>query len=220
MARHRERVAARRAAEDHAEYESELAVWMDRKEELETCLEGARNGGTREGVQLILKKGEQAFLVAPGCALIEPRRLPGQWVGRSQGVSLHIAKGVNYRVGGSRGTYQQGAEVPTPIDTGVATLTNQRAVFQGSKQAREWSWSKLLGFQHDDKTPTTFFQVSNRQKVSGLLYDHQHAEAFRLRLAVALAWAEGDTSSVISQLEARLAEHETHRPADPAPTGG
>ncbi len=163
-----------------------------------------------------LKKGEEAFLAIRGVALVEPRRLPGQWVGRSQGMSFRIAKGVSYRAGASRGTYQQGAEVPTPIDDGMATITNRRVVFQGMKQSREWQFAK---FQHDEALPMTAIQVSNRQKVSGVLYDWQTAEAFRLRLAVGLAWSDGDASEVIPQLKELLSEHQRQRPQQLLPHG-
>ena len=85
--------------------------------------------GTTEDVALNLKTGEVAFLQGDGAMLIEPRRLPGTWEGRSQGVSFRVAKGVRYRVGANKGHFVQGEEVPTPIDTGVVTITNLRVVF-------------------------------------------------------------------------------------------
>lgn len=211
--------AERQAAKERQAQAAALAAWQERDQQLAQALDLAQAGGISDQseIPLQLKKGEQAFVAIRGVALVEPRRLPGQWVGRSQGVSFRIAKGVSYRVGASRGTYQQGAEVPTPIDNGTATITNRRVVFQGMKQSREWQFSKLLGFQHDEALPMTAIQVSNRQKVSGVLYDWQTAEAFRLRLAVGLAWADGDAGEVIPQLKQLITEHRAQRPRQLGP---
>jgi hypothetical protein len=159
---------------------------------------------------IVGKPGERAYMVLDGAALIEPRRLPGHWVGRSQGVSIPIYKGIRYRVGATRGTYEQGEEVPTPIDTGIVMISNQRVVFAGSKQTREWNYQKLVGFHHDPSLPWTALQVSNRQKVSGILYTEETEVTVRFRLELAIADFQGQrdvfASSVDRQLEDLLAE--------------
>jgi len=68
-----------------------------------------------------LSSGQQRLLfVVDGATLIEPRRGPGHWQGRNQGVSIPVPglHGVRYRVGATHGTYVQGQEQPTAIDTG------------------------------------------------------------------------------------------------------
>src|ERR1700682_1731780 len=135
-----ERHAAKRRL---AEHDQALSLWLREDSELREMLNEARGQGVRHGVGIALKKDESAFQVLEGSALIEPRRLPGHWEGRSKGVSFKVAKGVRYRVGTSKGHYIQGDEVPTPIDTGTLTITNQRVVFQGTKATREWAFSKL-----------------------------------------------------------------------------
>jgi hypothetical protein len=159
---------------------------------------------------IIGKPGERAYLVLNGAGLIEPRRLPGHWVGHSQGVSIPIYKGIRYRVGATRGTYEQGEEVPTPIDTGIALISDQRVVFAGPKQTREWSYQKLIGFHHDPKLPWTALQVSNRQKVSGILYTEETELTVRFRLELAIADFQGRrelfAASVDLQLRDLLAE--------------
>src|ERR1700682_5764264 len=140
-----ERHAAKKRQSEHAQA---LSLWQQEDSELRAMLDEARSQGVRAGLGLALKKGESAFQVLEGSALIEPRRLPGHWEGRSQGFSFKVAKGVRYRVGTSKGHYVQGDEVPTPIDTGTLTITDQRVVFQGTKATREWAFSKLLGVQH------------------------------------------------------------------------
>jgi len=49
-------------------------------------------------------------------------------------------------------------------------ITNQRVIFQGSKQTRECAFAKLIGFEHDDATGSTTFSVSNRQKPTTIHY--------------------------------------------------
>ena len=132
--------------------------------------------------------------------MIEPRRAPGQFVGGSQGVSLHVAKGVNYRVGAVRGHYVPGPESPTPIDTGRAVITDHRVTFGGMKASREWLYAKLIGCQHDPGN-WTVLQVSNRQKASGIGYDAEHAPGIRFRLDLAIATFGGHRSLLQSQLE-------------------
>jgi len=62
-----------------------------------------------------------------------------------------------------RGHYVSGAPTPTAIDNGTVYVTNQRVIFQGSKQTRECKFAKLLGVQHDDVEGSTTLSVSNRQ---------------------------------------------------------
>jgi hypothetical protein len=210
-ARLREEAAAKATLE---KYNEDLAAWEAWSDELLLCLDLAREGGATDGDSpLALKKGEELFMVAHGAALVEPRRLPGQWVGRSQGMSVRVMKGVTYRVGANRGTYVQGGETPTAIDTGTISITNRRVVFQGAKQSREWLYSKLIGFQHDAEEPITYLQVSNRQKTSGFMYDQASAQAVRLRLAIGLAWADGDASEVFPVLHGMMEEHKAALPA-------
>jgi hypothetical protein len=150
--------------------------------------------------------------------LVETRRGAGHYVGGYSGFSFRVAKGVRYHVGGTRGQYQAGAEQPTVIDTGTATITDQRVVFQGAKQTREWAFTKLLGYQHFDAPPWTAIQVSNRQKTSGVLCDGDTAENFQFRLALALAHYRGEGPTFVGQLEGQVRDHEASRPIEPPPT--
>ena len=198
--------------------QAELAIerWEEQEQDLLELLEETRDFTGATDTALILKKGELAYQTLNGAGLIEPRRLPGSWQGRSSGYSFHVAKGVNYRIGASRGTYKQGDEVPQIIDVGTITITNQRVVFQGTKASREWAYAKLLGFQHADDPggPWTALQVSNRQKVSGFMYDDEHADVIRFRLALAVARFNDDVTPLVEGLEAQLAEHRNHRPLE------
>src|SRR5947207_4554976 len=193
---------------------------------LEQCLEQARTfdgvtGTDAEAASLLpLKKNERLVLVGQGAVLVEPRRAAGHWEGRSQGVSVPVPglRGVRYRVGATHGTYVQGEEAPTPIDTGTFTLTTTRAVFVGPKQTREWDWSKLLGITHAADAPWTAIAVSNRQKTSGVLYDAANEDVVRFNIDLAVALYRGERAALVSQLEAELnAAHAGPPPAASSP---
>jgi hypothetical protein len=203
-------------AADVKRYERELAIWDDERETLGTELALAQDpsGFNRhvDGLDLVLHKEEVAFLSIAGVALVEPKQLPGHWVGSYSGVSLRVMKGVTVHTGGSRGTYEPGESAPRITAMGTATITNQRVAFQSSLQARKFSFSKLLGYQHDASEPLTYFQVSNRQKVSGIGYDKGSARKWRLRLSLALAVYNDETANFADHLKAELVQHETDKP--------
>ena len=218
-----------RRREHHAEQErlklerGELAVhdaWQEQVNLLRDSLDIARTyqGEQPDGMSvdgILLKPGERAYAVLNGAALIEPRRMPGHYQGGSQGVSLHIAKGVNYRVGRMRGTFVPGPEESMPIDVGVVMISDRRVVFAGPKQTREWLYDKLIGYSHADGQAATTLQVSNRQKASGFGYDVAHAANIQFRFDLALATHRGTREQIVRELQARLDELVAKEPALP-----
>ena len=205
-------------AEDH--YKAALSQWQEADAHLRSLLEVAQTFDGQvtaddPGITLVLKRNERAFLTLNGAGLVESRRGQGHWVGGYSGFSFRVAKGVRYHVGGTRGHYEAGAEQPTVIDTGTATITDQRVAFQGTKQTREWAFTKLLGYQHFDSPPWTAIQVSNRQKTSGVLCDASTAELFQFRLAVALAHYNGQVDQLVAQLQAQVRQHAGAEPVAP-----
>ena len=115
--------AQRQASETAAQHERDVIAW---------CITTARAAaaGTIGPVAapIALKAGESALYAVEGAGLVEPRRGAGQWQGGSQSVSVRIpgTKSMRYRVGGTRGTYVQGEEKPTLIDSGTVTITDQQ----------------------------------------------------------------------------------------------
>lgn len=199
-------VQAEAQAERQRTQAAELAHQREQALELlEQFVEESRTFSGVDAPGFEEKKGERTFAILEGVALIEPRRQPGKMEGRSSGVSFRIAKGVNYRVGASKGTFVQGPDVPTPIDVGTAFITNQRVVFRGSKATREWAWSKLVSLDHDDTVPWTSLPVTNRQKTSGLLYDESNSPMIRFRLQLGLAHFQGRVPELTSDLEGQIA---------------
>ncbi|MEA2829055.1 MAG: hypothetical protein QOG43_3494 [Actinomycetota bacterium] len=152
------------------------------------------------------RRGERTFaILSDGVALIEPRRQPGTYRGRSSGSSIRVFKGFYVRSGGSTGTFVPGQEIMTPIDIGTAFITNQRVVFRGEKATREWAWSKLISLDHSDTQPLTRLPVSNRQKTSGLLYDNPNTALIRYRLQQGLAHYHGTVNILTAELRNELA---------------
>lgn len=206
-------------AEDH--YKSALSEWQEAEAHLESLLQIAQTfagqtNADNPNLALVLKRNEHAFWTLTGAGLVESRRGPGHYQGGYSGFSFRVAKGVRYHVGGTRGHYVQGPEAPTVIDTGTATITDQRLVFQGAKQSREWAFAKLLGYQHFDSPPWTAIQVSNRQKTSGVLCDAATAGDFQFRLALALAHYQGQVTQFVAQVDQQVQQHQAARPVTPA----
>jgi hypothetical protein len=213
---HAQHVAA--VAEDH--YKAALAEWQEAEAHLEALLKLAQTFSGQTNAEnprlvLVLKRNEHAFWTLTGAGLVESRRGAGHYQGGYSGFSFRVAKGVRYHVGGTRGHYVQGQEAPTVIDTGTATVTDQRVVFQGAKQSREWAFPKLLGYQHFDSPPWTAIQVSNRQKTSGVLCDTASAGDFQFRLALALAHYNGQVPGFVAQVEQQVKQHQIARPMAP-----
>jgi hypothetical protein len=158
------------------------------------------------GSSLVLKHGERLVSEISGAGLFEPRREPGHWSGRSAGVSVPVGDtGMRVRVGKSAGTYVQGVERPTVIDTGTASVTTERVVFQGDKYTREWDYSKLIGVVHYSDHPATAIQVSNREKTSGIVYAGVASpEPLRLAMTVAVALYNGEADETIKELRTEL----------------
>jgi hypothetical protein len=209
---------AAEVAQNH--YTTASAQWKEAQAHLTALLEVAKNFAGQTSAEspnlaLSLRRNERGFFTLAGAGLVETRRGAGHYVGGYSGFSFRVAKGVRYHVGGTRGHYEAGAEQPTVIDSGTATITDQRVVFQGAKQTREWAFTKLLGYQHFDAPPWTAIQVSNRRKTSGVLCDGDTAENFQFRLALALAHYRGELPSFVAQVEGQLRSHEASRPVEP-----
>ena len=210
-------------AAQRATIESELHLAQQR---LDAAMgfDGVTGADVPDTVGIILKKNESVLCVVTGAVLIEPRKGPGQWKGRSQGVSVPIpGTRLRYRVGASKGTFQAGEESPTPIDTGTFVVTTTRGVFTGQKQSREWVWSKLLGATHYDPGWTAL-AVANRQKISGVGVDSTYREVLDFWIDLAVARANDNTEQIaadcrsdVDQLTAALASFDAQHAAPTAP---
>lgn len=117
---------------------------------------------------LATKAGESVYFELQPVGLIEYRSSGSTYSGMNQGVSIPIVKGVRYSVGASQGSLTRNPEQLTQIDTGKAIFTNQRIIFVGPNNTREWDLNKLVDMTSGPNGQTISISVSNRQKTSGL----------------------------------------------------
>lgn len=201
------------------EYQKALGDWQTQRDGAAELLQLAESFSGMPADGIMLHAGEAVFYQVTGTALVEERKGPGQWKGRSQGFSIPIGsvhgRSVRYRVGSTRGHLVQGAPVPTAIDRGTVYVTNQRVIFQGAKQTRECVFAKLIGFEHDDGIGSTTFSVSNRQKPTTVQYGASLSGAFDFRLDLALAHFRGQVNELVNTVKQDLAQIEAARPASP-----
>ncbi|HJH09071.1 MAG TPA: TerB family tellurite resistance protein [Psychrobacter pasteurii] len=99
---------------------------------------------------IILKKDEVAHF-SYFADLIEERAVRGRYQGGSAGVSIRVAKGVSFRVGQSRGTYQSDRE-PVAVSSGKLIVTNKRIIFDGDKKSFNITIGQLLSYEVFDNS--------------------------------------------------------------------
>lgn len=206
--------AARQAASAQQAKQAALDVWAHDLEELQRLMAIASGNGPRTLTSLMLKKDEIGVGVMTDVCLIEDRRGAGQWQGASQGVSFPIGKiagrSMRYRVGSTRGHFVQGAQIPTAVDRGTMSITNQRIVYQGSKKTSESTFAKLLGIQHAPGAIT--ISVSNRQKPTVLYFGPGLDDWVSNHLSIALALFNGEAETVKTQLQSQIDELQAEKP--------
>jgi Protein of unknown function (DUF2510) len=189
---------------------ADLAAWQTDRNRVQAFLARAETFGGATNAEvpslpLELVEDERALLVLPGVHLIEPRRLPGHFMGGNSGFTFHVTR--------AHGGSPAGAEhEPTPIDTGVITVTDRRAVFSGSLHNRTWDYATVIGYHSHDDPPWTAVAVSDRQRISGIRYDASQAEEFRFALALGLARCHRSEASLIDDLRRQLDELDRQRP--------
>ena len=201
-------------------YQSALATWQAQRDAQAAQLEEVSTfEGETEGNGLLLRSGERLFAKIDGAALIEERAGQGEFVGRSQGISIPIGSlgghSVRYRVGSSRGHYVAGPPVNKAVDTGAFYVTNQRVVFAGSNATRECLFSKLLSY-HTSPNGLAQFSVSTRQKPTVVEYGSALAASFDQHLEIALAHFNGSTPQLVDRAKAALDAIDAGRPVAPS----
>lgn len=202
-------------------YEAELSHWREQRDVYERLLCIAETYIGEQTDEILLKPGELRIAQVADADLIETRRGPGHWEGRSSGVSVPVGslagRSVRYRVGASRGTYMQGQPAATVIDTGTVYITNKRMIFEGARQTRECLFDKLLGVQHDDQSGQTTVSVANRQKPTTIRVGPGLSGQFKFWLDLALAHYRGNVDDFVARLKQELAELDASRPLPVAP---
>ncbi len=113
---------------------------------------------------IMLKRGEECHLETNASLLKEVAIR--EYRGGYSGFSFRVMKGVTYHTGSSRG---HSVVVGTKIeieDTGILSVTSQRAVFLGNKRTIECAYSKLVNLNIFDDGIT--FHVTNRKSATTL----------------------------------------------------
>ena len=198
--------AAKPSAEKSQKEINELKELIEFFSNHESQYNEAQPGG------IIAKKDEHVIAIVSEVGLIESRRGPTEFKGGSTGVSFRLTKRVSVRKSGMRGTATAGEETPTVIDQGKFVISDQRAVFVGNKQSREFEWEDLLSYDMQKigkKNAILYLPVSNRQKVSGIASDLASIEQAHQRVAFGVAVATGRKEDFINLLKAELSEAET-----------
>jgi len=171
--------------------------------------EGQYNEAQPGGI--IAKKGEHVIAIVSEVGLIESRRGPTEFKGGSSGVSYRLTKRVSVRKSGMRGTAIPGEETPTVIDQGKFIISDQRAIFVGTKQSREFEWDNLLSYDMQKlgkKNAILYLPVSNRKEVSGVASDILSIEHALQRVAFGVAVATGRKAEFLDALRTELREVE------------
>jgi hypothetical protein len=140
---------------------------------------------------LTLNSGESLIYKLNSVGLTEYVSDGSTYSGGTQGIGIRITKGLTYNVGSSRGSLTRNPEARRVIDTGVAYFTNQRIVFAGPKQSREWLFSKMLNADVEGNGVNVSIAVSNRQKTSGLTWTDHTDLTPGVLLAIAIDYSEG-----------------------------
>jgi hypothetical protein len=155
---------------------------------------------------IIAKSDEHVIAIAQGVALIESRRLPTTFQGGSKGFSVRVAKGVSVRQSRSRGTATQGDDVPTDIDMGRFVVTDQRGIFVGEKQTREFKWANLVSYQVGSlgRNSVLYLPVTNREKVSGIAGDHASMVSIEERVGFGVSCAHERSEQFLNMLQSKI----------------
>ena len=165
-----------------------------------------------DNVPFILQPGERAFFTMSSVGLVESRQGPSQYAGRTTGVSPNVGlfgRRGSVSASSSQGQITQGTEAPEQIDRGTAVVTNQRVVFQGRLQTRDWAFSKLLVLSQ--MSGMLMIGVSDRDTTSGLAVGPVYQD-FKNWLDVAMCNFRGEIEAERARTEAELAQIEAHPP--------
>jgi hypothetical protein len=198
-------------------YDAELTDWQSDIEIFQKARDAFLLAAKGEDVvvnQTIQKPGEIVLWTAQG-QFHEAGRGAGSFQGASQGLSIPVVAGIRYRVGATRGTYVSGDPIQKYAEVGDVLLTTQRVLFNGMFNTNEWLFSKWNGAAASADETDYIFNVSNRQKTSGVLFGTRDGREFNRFLSCALIAAEYGIDRVIKEIDKNLKELEEDKPAIP-----
>ncbi|MSQ17246.1 MAG: hypothetical protein EXR54_06720 [Dehalococcoidia bacterium] len=125
---------------------------------------------------ILLKKAEVAHWQSEA-EFWEERVTHKGYVGGSHGVSIRVAKGVSYRLGGNRGQLVTEKDI-IKVDEGKLVVTNKRVVFNGFTNSFSIPFSKLINYvvyedaiqlDKEGKTKPGYFKLQDPEVVAALI---------------------------------------------------
>ena len=194
----------------HARWVRDIEIFNKIKGAFESAIKGedaVSNLAVQKPGEIVIWSGRGQFH--------EAGRAPGQYVGGTQGLSIPVVAGIRYRVGAMRGTFVPGDAIQAYKEVGDVILSTDRIMFNGMYNTKEWAFAKWNGAATSDDESDYIFNVSNRQKTSGILFDASVGREFNRFLAQAINAAENGLEGVISTVEKvlkDLAEDEPKKP--------
>ena len=209
--------AKRKFKSDQKEYAIARADWQTDVEIFKKIKEVfllAAKGEDAETNQTIQKAGEIVLWRAQG-QFHEAGRGAGSFQGSSQGISIPVVAGIRYRVGATRGTYVSGDPIQKYGEVGDVILTTDRVLFNGMFNTKEWAFAKWNGAAASTDETDYIFNVSNRQKTSGVLFSPRDGREFNRFLSCALIAAEYGIDRVITEVDKNMKELEEDKPMPP-----
>jgi len=134
---------------------------QNREKHIESIVTGIKNGTKiNTPPNIFFKKNERPLWVEPA-VLYEEVVVDRRYEGGSQGVSFRIAKGVNWRVGSTRGRLVS-EKGNVPVDEGQFVITDQRLIFNGDIKSFDTNLTKIISVNiHPDGMT---YSQSNRTK--------------------------------------------------------
>ncbi len=187
--------------------EAKQQAWEVERAELQTELQVATTfHGLEDGEGLQLRPGEKLYFRLGGAPLLEIARTQGHRTGVYGGPSFRVAQGVYMRTGAFRSHYVPGIEELAEADVGTAYVTDQRVVFMGGKQTREFDFAKLVGYEHHPEGSYTRFSVANRQRPSCIGYGKK-GDAWCFRVDLAHSTYTGQRDGYVASIQQELDQH-------------
>jgi len=194
----------------HAKWAGDIEIFNKIKGAFESAIKGedaVSNLAVQKPGEIVIWSGRGQFH--------EAGRTPGQYVGSSQGVSIPVVAGIRYRVGAMRGTFVPGDAIQAYKEVGDVVLSTDRIMFNGMYNTKEWAFAKWNGAATSEDESDYIFNVSNRQKTSGILFDNSVGREFNRFLAQAIDAAENGLDSVITTVDKVLKDLAGDEPVKP-----
>jgi len=160
---------------------------------------------------IVAKRGEHIIGVVSEVGLVETKTTPSKFRGGATGASLRLTTRLSVRQSGIRGRSIPGEDVSTVIDVGQFVITDQRAVFLGAKQNREFQWDNLLAYEMESISKGSailYLPVSNRQKTSAVAADEASIRQVHQRVAFGVAVAMSRKEQFLDRLRSDIVQAE------------